>query len=318
MDAWTIPLTQPIPAAGKIQGLSGHMFNPCSRGHTPSLSGDIAKNRIRARSIPASRSEQRGNRSRPDRAPPRAPPNHLARNHVRYPRAKRRKKRKPSAPPSSASMRIEISEPQARARRYPQSVYRADWKSRISKGRATASSASAAQPLRAVGERRAVAALARATSQGRRARVGADARCAWGSSASSVSSRQPDPVPTSRMRSGRASQPSSRRSEDGRDQRLAVGARVERRGRNGKAAAIEVALAQDARYGLARRRARAMQRLKLSASSAVSGRSGAARTSRSRHAESAAQAAGARRRPRPRCRRCRKLRPSPAAEPRRA
>ena len=76
---------------------------------------------------------------------------------------------------------------------------------------------------------------------------------ACGSSHSSVSRRQPEPVPTSRMRSGlRHPALLARDLERRSDQRFAVGARIERRGRDGEGPAVEIPLAQDARHRLAR------------------------------------------------------------------
>ena len=86
---------------------------------------------------------------------------------------------------------------------------------------------------------------------------------ASGSSASSVSSRQPDPG-ADVENADRPLAPTLARSNAERrlDQRFAIGPRVERRRRQREAAAVEFPLAENARHGLARAASR-QHRLQL-------------------------------------------------------
>ncbi len=74
---------------------------------------------------------------------------------------------------------------------------------------------------------------------------------ACGSSHSRVSRRQPEPVPTSRMRNGpRHPAFLARDLQRCGNHGFAIGPRIEGRGGDGEGPAIEVPLAEDARYGL--------------------------------------------------------------------
>ena len=187
----------------------------------------------------------------------------------------------------------------------------------MSNGPPMASSASAASHCArgATPSRRGVGAR---DVQRRRAGVRADARRVRQLARAASAAGSPMPVPTSRMRSGRAGRPfSADQRERGLDQRLAVGSRIERRRRDGKAAAIELALAENARHGLARDAPRQCGGEDSRPAQRLSCRSGRARICAAGSPSSGSRAGGARRRPRRRCRLA-QVGALPAAGPRRA